>query len=93
MKNLFILLVLTFMVSCCAAPTNPDDNIDGYESNKEVVKKPRMATVTLFYEDGTSKVIKHEWSNTYNTDCYVKFVSDDNVFIHYGTYDITYDKY
>lgn len=94
MRKLILILSLGAMVACCVpASTNPDDNIDSKSSKKEVVEeKTRMATVTLYYLDGTSKVIEHEWSNTTNYDSYVRFVYDDKIIEHHGQYDISYDR-
>lgn len=94
MKNLFLILSMALVVSCCAPASNPDDNIDSYSGKEEVVEQPKMATVTLYYKDGTTKVIEHEWGKTYNYDNYVKFYYEESetVFEHHGEYDITYDR-
>lgn len=94
MKNLLVIFALALMVSCCVpASDNPDDLIGGSSATTaEVVPTPRMSTVTLFYQDGTNKVLEHPWNEVYINDRCVKFVYDDTYFIHYGEYDITYDR-
>lgn len=91
MKNLFLILSLVLIVSCCAPDTNPDDNIDT-NSTEKIEDQPRMATITLYYLDGTTKVIKHKWAKVHNYDGYIKIAYENEIFIHVGDYDLTYDR-
>lgn len=92
MKNLLVFLTLAFMVSCCAPVDrgNPDDSID--RTNKEVVEKVKMCTITLFYQDGTTKEIVHPWDKVYLGDDYIKIKYEKTYFVHSGRYDAVWDR-